>query len=377
MKRKYRKEILRTGKWIHPTAPGGVLDVTRDYLNKLVENFSVTPFVPVLRGHVSNNEAEKNPSLILNKNIDRLILDGEKLYAEMEIDEKELDNYNDVSVSIDPEYINKETGKNVGAVLRHVAAVMNPYIKGMQGFMALSENEKNFLINLSEIQDMAKKDDLVETVAPSVELEEAIKEVVAETEEKKEEQTQETAVATEAVVEEESPKGEEGEEEPKKPEEEEPKTVEEEPKEEKVEASEDTAEQIKRLQGELESARLELSERDATDKYNALLMSGKILPSQKDVFIKLHKNVKGSIDLEDGAINLGDLLVKLLENNPVLVNLEEQGVVEVPAEDSEEEKIKTEVRALPVHAKKTDAEFAEYWDKNKKVYIEDYKQSKK
>jgi hypothetical protein len=381
MKRTYRKEILRAGKWIHPNAPKGILEVTTDYLKQLVDNFKVTPFVPVLRGHISNIEAEKNPSLILNKNINKLSLEGNKLFAEMEIDEKELDKYNDVSVSIDPEYVDKSTGKSIGAVLRHVAAVMNPYIKGMEGFTMLSENDKNILINLSEIQSMADEQtptilevELEETKVEetTVEPKEAEVEKVAEPEisEESKEEVAETpeAVETPAEVAEEvvETPAEVVEEVPAKDSE---KT--------EVEASEEAVTQIKQLQEQLAQARLELSSREASDKYNVLLSEGRILPSQKEAFIALHENAKGTIELAEGTVSLSDMLVAMFHKNPVLLNLEEQGVNEVSAEVSEEDTIKSEFRQLPEHSKKSDEEFATFWEKYGKTAIEDYKKSKK
>ena len=381
MVKKYKKEILHTGKWIHPNAPKGVLEVTSDYLKQLVENFKLVPFVPVLRSHVTNVEAERNPTLILNKNINKLSIEGDKLFAEMEIEEKELDKYNDVSASIDPQYIDKSSGKSVGAVLRHVAAVMNPYIKGMEGFTMLSENDKNYLINLSEIQEMAKKDPIIQ----EVELEEVkTEEVVAETKEAEVEQV--VSETTEPKVSEESK--EEVAETPEvveKPAEEvaevATEVVEEVPAKDsentEVEASEDAATQIKQLQEQLATARLELSSREATDEYKVLLSEGRILPSQKEAFIALHENAKGNIDLAEGTVSLSEVLVSMFQKNPVLVNLEEVGVNEVNAEPSEEENIKAEMRALPEHAKKSDEEFAIFWEKYGKTAIEDYKKSKK
>lgn len=386
MKKLYRKEILRTGKWIHPSAPKGILEVTKEYLSQLVENFKKTPFVPVLRGHVSNIEAEKNPALILNKNINKLSVEGEKLYAEMEIDEKELNNYNDVSVSIDPEYIDKESGKNIGAVLRHVAAVVNPYIKGMEGFTMLSENDKNYLINLSEIQSMTKQKDLI---TPEVELEETkVEEIKVETEEVKVEQVVPEKVESEVSEEskEEVVETPEAEATPEPVVEQVAEEVAEVPTEdsEKVEEtpvveapeSEDLSE-IQRLQLELAEAKAKLTTKEAEEAYNVLLSEGRVFPSMKEEIILLHENGKSTIDLADGSVSLSEVLMRLLNKYPKLVNLEEVGVNEVDAEVSEEDTIKAEIKTLPEHAKKTDEEFTAWWEKYKSIAIKDYKKSKK
>jgi len=386
MIRKYKKEILRAGKWMHPNAPKGILEVTTDYLKELMDNFKITPFVPVLRGHISNLEAEKNPALILNKNINKLSIEGEKLFAEMEIEEKELDKYNDVSVSIDPEYIDKESGKNVGAVLRHVAAVMNPYIKGMEGFTMLSENDKNYLINLSEIQSMAKTKD---PITPVVELEEVkVEETKTESEEaivekvtteevepKVSEESKKEVAETPEAVETPAEAVEEVVETPAEVVEEVP--AEDSEKKEEIEASElsETSE-IQKLQIELAELKATLKGEEAEKAFNVLLSEGRILPSQKEGFILAHKEGGATVDLAEGAVSLSEVLVGLFQKNPVLINLEEVGVNEVDAEPSEEDKIKAEIKALPTHAKKSDEEWAIFWEKYGKKAIEDYKKSK-
>ena len=388
MKKNIKKEVLRIGRWFHPNAPKGVLDITAEKLNEIVANFQVSPFVPVFRGHVDNTEAEKDTNLIISKNVKSLSTDGKKLFAEFEADEKELEKYNDVSARIDPVYVNKETGKSVGAVLSHIAMVLNPYIKGMGDFTMLSENDKNYLINLSEIQSMADKQD---PITPEVELEEAkveeteveskeaeveqvtTEEVEPEVTEESKEEVAETPEAVETSAEEVTSEAEVAEVVTE--------VVEEVPAKDsektEVEASEDAVSQIKQLQEQLAQARLELSSREAEDKYKVLLSEGRILPSQKEAFIALHENVKGTIDLADKKqVNLTDLLVTMFHRNPVLVNLEESGVNEVNAEVSEDETVIADFRKLPVHAGKTDEEWAAFVDKNRKTILEDSKESK-
>ncbi len=360
MKKIIEKEVLRIGKWFHPKAPKGILEITGDFLQKVVDNFSITPFVPVLRSHIDNSEAEKKPELTISKNIQSLTTDGQKLTVKFEADESELDKYNDVSASIEPDYVNKETGKVIGPVLSHIAMVLNPYIKGMGEFTMLSDDDKNYLINLSEIKEMTDEQIPVkpEVEVTEVEVEKTDAEVV-ETEVEKEKSevsevpTEEAVKQAEAVETEIAPV-----------------------ETEKVEASEDAATQIKKLQAELEQARLELSSRTAMDKYTMLLSEGKILPAQKEAFIALHENVKGTIDLSEETINLADVLVSLFQNNPVLVNLSEKGVHEVDDDTSEETEVEAELRKLPVHAGKTDTEWTEYWNKFKQIAVADYKKSK-
>lgn len=373
--KRYKKEILRVGKWVHPAAPKGVLEVTQDMLETLKNNFAKTPFAPILRGHVSNLEAEKDPSLIVNKNISGLEVADGKLYAMMDVDEKELDKYNDVSVSIDPDYQDKETGKIIGPVLRHVAMVVNPYIKGMQGFMALSEENRNYLINLSEIVDMAKT---VEPIKEEVKLEEStVVEEAVETqpeevvtpEEVSEETTEkvEETPAVEAEVVQDAPVEESAEVVEEAPVEEKVESEEEKTEGEQGETSEDLAEKLAKMSLELAEANKKLAVKSSEERFNVLLSEGKVTPAIKDEFIQLHAGLNGAIDLAD--INLSDTLVSIFDKLPKVVNLEEQGTQPVEEKESEELKIKLELRELPVHAKKSAEEFEAWFEKNKQTIL--------
>jgi len=393
MKKLYRKEILRVGEWKHPNAPRGVLKVTKAKLDELISNYKKTPFVPVLRGHIQNTQAEQNPALILNKNIEGLVREGNKLYADMKIDEKELDSYNDVSVSIDNNYIDKTTGKSIGSVLNHVAAVISPYIKDMAPFLALSEND-NILINLSDEVSMTKKK--TEPKKEKIELEEVtteetkVEEVVAETkeeapvkeeevskEESKEEVTEETEEAE--VIEEvkaEEVKEEEAVETEAEPKEEAEETEEvEEPKEVAVVTSEGEAARIVELEEKLNKAQIELAEGKTEKSYDMLLSAGKLLPVQEEAYKALHLSLleAKTIELsEEVTVEASDLLAQLFKKAPSVVNLEEVGVDTEEGDKAQEAeaKLKEDLRKLPTHAKKTAEEFDEWFAQHRNRIVE-------
>lgn len=370
----YRKEILKTGSWKHPSAPGGILTVTQDYLSKIVDNFKYSPFAPVLRGHVENIEAEKNPDLTISKNIKGLNIEGDSLYAEFEVEEKELDKYNDVSVSIDPDYINKETGKIIGPMLKHVAMVLNPYIKGMGSFTALSEND-NYFILLSEITDMAKSKDITETVK--------LEEVTEETkvEETKVEEVAEDSGAKPEVQDTPSEVVGKAEDDVVDKVEETEETVEsgaddEKEDKEEVQASDEVQNRILKLEQQLKDANLKLQEKEAEESYKTLLSEGKLVPSQKVSYMKIHSAMKGEIELSEGVKeDMSVVLSEFFKDAPRAV-LTETKIIEVSDEPSGEEKsIKEQIRSLPVHAKKTGDEFDAYWKANKETLITGFKKN--
>ena len=175
MKRLIKKQIIRFGQWKHPAAPGGVLKITKDIAQTMIDNFrNVVNTVPVFRGHQENSDAEADPNLILAKNVQDMEMTDKGIDAVFEIDDDELDKYNDVSISIDPNYEDHETGKAVGPVIQHIGMVLNPYIKRLDPFMKLAEEKQQYLIMLSDIMTNKKsteaKVEAAETEEKSVEV---------------------------------------------------------------------------------------------------------------------------------------------------------------------------------------------------------------
>lgn len=314
---KYKKQILRFGKWKHANAPGGVLEITKDYGKKLINNFKRSPFSPVLRGH-NEDEAEKNPDLIVTKNIDGLKLEDDGVYAEFDMDKKELDKYNDVSVGINSNYTDKETGSFLGPVLRHIALVTNPYIKGLKTFTQLSEEKGLFNILLSEI-NMEKDKNL--------NLEDTKEDTKVDAEETKSEDAEnaDAGKGEDADAEGTDPKknADAGDsEEPKKGTEEEAGDAKE---GEDVETSEGLKAKMLELEEKIAKQEHVIKLKDAETKFNDLLNAGKITPAQKDAFIELSTVNTGMIELSDGK-TVSELVTELIEKGPQLVEFGERGI---------------------------------------------------
>jgi hypothetical protein len=303
--KKIRKQVLKTGKWFYEDAPNGVLNFTSDYLKQLAENFKRSPHAPVLRSHVDNQTAERNPHLIVSKNIDVLEFADNALWAEFSADEKELEKYNDVSVAIEPVEDHK-SGEFIGDVVKHIALVLNPYIKTLDTFQQLGEKENNYLILLSEItmQDEKEKVETTEEVKQE-ETAETVAEAEAETEvEAKDESTADVITEkTDDVTEEKS---------------------------EEDKSSDAIRAQLSEKESENRALRAKLVKLEAEANYNKLLKEGKVLPSFKTEFIALTEAVSNStevIELSDGKQKTTkELLESMLSKMPVLINLTEKGV---------------------------------------------------
>lgn len=137
---KFRKQLLKTGKWYHCRAEGGVLDITADAITKIVRNFKakVLDKVTVPLTHT------QNPAMNTGEVVE-LIATKEGLDAICEIkDESVAEKIKkgliaSISASIEPNYQNKETGVFVGPTLLHAALVKEPLIKGMREFVTLGD----------------------------------------------------------------------------------------------------------------------------------------------------------------------------------------------------------------------------------------------
>lgn len=346
MKKLVSKQVLRYGEWKHAGAPNGKLVVDKKFVTQLVDNFKKSPFVPIYRGHQSDEKAAENPELIVAKNISSLDAKDDGLFATFEIDESELEKYADVSAGIQNEGEDHESGNGIGAVLRHIALVPNPYIKGLNPFTSLSDRSFNIL--LSEIMEEPKQTE-----------EQAEVEVVTTTEAKVEDEvvteaTPETEV-TEVIPEVETPKVEE--------------EVIEEP-------SEDLKVKLAEAQETIRKLQKDKSESDARSLYTTYLAEGKIVPSMENEFMELATASTEMILLSDGSKkDVGTLIKNLFSKMPTLVSLSEKGT-------NLEEKTKTESGYTPEfendrrttyfglseNKNKTELDFQEYLKSNKAIF---------
>ncbi|GAG75233.1 unnamed protein product, partial [marine sediment metagenome] len=145
-KNRFKKQILRFGKWYHEDAPGGVLDITKKYAQKLVDNFKKGVIENVFVPFKHSDDPRDNTGNVLT-----LSLTKDGIDAVLEVDNKankliKEKKVKGVSASIDPEYMDYETGEEFGPVIRHVALVMEPYVKKLKSYIPLSEDKNRKII---------------------------------------------------------------------------------------------------------------------------------------------------------------------------------------------------------------------------------------
>jgi len=347
--KRFKKQILRKGEWEYG---GSKLSITQEKLERIKKNFEdrVIENLPIFRGHASQKEAEQNPNIVAGY-IESLEIDGNGLNAVMSVDDRAVGDvgkiYKNVSVALDEAYKDHETGEFKGDVLRHVALVIEPYLKRLNPeFIALSEDEDKEIVefNLNEDVDMAKKKKAeavveVENIeVPEAEVVET--EVVEEvkTEPVMDAEKQEIADSIQAASSpdlEPAPTDEgvapaEGiVEDNKKDESTEEKKEEEviEPVEEKVELSE-TEKRIKDLEEELAKSK-EVERQTRKEKidmeYTKLLSEGKVVPAQESAFKSIMAS-ESLVLLSDGEEkSLVSLFAEFLEASPVVVEFGEKG----------------------------------------------------
>ena len=139
----FRKQILKYGKWYHWAAHNGELKITKELVSNIVNNFkqNIIENVSVPLTHRNADDPSNNTGQVVD-----LIQTEKGLDAIIEVKDKSIvqkikdDLIKCISASIDPNYRVKTSNKFVGATLLHAALVQEPYIKGMRGFVPLSDD---------------------------------------------------------------------------------------------------------------------------------------------------------------------------------------------------------------------------------------------
>lgn len=178
--RLWRKQVLRFGRWKHPENKDIEFEITPAVLSQVINNFNagIPVEAPVVLTHTDDPRMKKG-------RVKSFVVTKDGLDAIMTVDDAELneslgseEKAPGVSCWLDLNYVHKETGEKIGAVVKHVALVNHPYIEGMESFQAvLSEAEEGDqylpLVYLSEEDktkkvtggnQMSKKDELIKSL---------------------------------------------------------------------------------------------------------------------------------------------------------------------------------------------------------------------
>jgi len=327
----FKKELLRVGKWQHDASRTGVLDVTKEMLKAIIKNFKAKVldniFVPL--GHPTVDDPSKNVGEVAGLELSK---DEDKLIARIDVKDETIAEkikkglIRGISASFAENYIKKDTGEKVGPTLFHAALVNEPYIKGMESFVPLSDDLKDsIVIPIMNIDVHLTLSQMAEKIQK---LEEAIKLNDETPEETSEEETSEE----ETPKEDDSKKPESSEVGTEAKDEEEEETEEtsiEEPETEETETEEESEEAKAKKEG------VELAE--AEKIFEGLLKQGKVTPAEKDLLLPLLES-STPVELADGrTVDIREALKKYLKSRSPVFSLEEFGTIEGEKVDKDEE----------------------------------------
>jgi len=380
----FRKQVLKFGKWYHWDAEKGVLEITKDLVGKIVDNFKEKVIENVSVPLTHTNDPSKNTGNVVD-----LIQTDKGLDAIIEVKDKTIAKkikdglIKCVSASIDPNYLVKTSNKFVGPTMLHAALVQEPYIKGMQGFIPLSEdfvgrpvlqfedtalslkeeitNIKNKLIELS--MEINKEDEISTEEKKEDPIVDDTEKKEDETEEKKEDIKEDEKVDTETpeeVSDEEINKSldaslnecikkmvDDGKDEDIVKSEYEKnidKSKYADCMKKQLKAGKKFAEAVKTCKAEMakqlsdsslevkkskededvqSDAKVDLAE--AQNTYEEYLKQGKIIPAQKEAFIKLFASKKALDFSDDKKVDLHEVMKNFLDAQPKIVDFEEKG----------------------------------------------------
>lgn len=403
---RFRKQILKTGKWFHWDAEGGVLNITEEVIDNIIKNFKKTTIEHVYVPLSHTNEPDKNAGEVVKLEKTESGLDAIIEIKDESIAEKiKKGLIKCISASLDPNYRVKTTNKFVGPTLLHAALVAEPFIKGMSKFITLSDEhegrrvvqlddeEPNLYVVLKAMKDVLNdidtKTDKIEQLFVKLNEDGTVEDVEEEsteetTDEKTEETNEEEKTDEEKETEEETKEEVEEKNEEEKESDEIKKELSDKEKEEiekstynscmsremkagktmaeaskkckteakksiKSESEETSGDKKPEDESELEkTAKQDVDLAEAEKEFEKYLNEGKLVPAQKEVFIELLTSGK-NLQLSDGTVGITKLIEALVKSSPSL-NFEEEGVT-TDDETEEETKEKVSSEEVPSEAK--------------------------
>lgn len=330
--RQFWKQICLFGEYINPNG-GGKMVLDKNFAEQIVKNFESGEYgvVAVPLGHPKTdielaelNRGEVKKLKITESGIDALIEIRDEETA------KKIENrlIPDVSMGFSENYLDKKTGRRVGALLKHVGLVVDPYIKGMTQFVACGEVGASVLFSDKEVnQKEGEKMNLVEVknnrdfdveVKYLLDNEEVVATIKAG--EKIEIPEDQVEAVKEQIEKAEAPKSEEESEE----------VAEEAPIPElsdQEEVKEDTrTAELDAREAEIARREAEIAQKEAEGKFNQLLSEGKAIPAQKEAFIALSSLKNETVYLsDDNSKSVDVLLSEIFDAMPDMRLLSEDG----------------------------------------------------
>ena len=326
--KQFWKQICKFGEYVNPNGNGKMI-LDKKFADEMVGNFKSGKYgvVPVPLGHPKDsielaelNRGEVKDLKITDDGIDALI----EIRDNDTADKIEKRLIPDVSMGFSEDYLDKRTGEYVGAFLKHVGLVADPYIKGMDQFVALSENSASVLFSDKEIKK-GEKMNLVK-IKNDRDFDIEVK-FTLENEEKNElikagEEIEVPEDQAEAV----------------KKQIEEVENTDEQLADENQE--DDEAEKLRKEREEFEKEKAEFERKkknsSAKKKFDQLLSEGKVVPAMRENFIAL-SSVQADVYLSDETSKPTDVLLsELFEKMPDMRLSDEDGENNTKASDEVE-----------------------------------------
>ena len=317
--KQFWKQICKFGEYVNPNGNGKMI-LNKKFADEMVGNFKSGKYgvVPVPLGHPKDsielaelNRGEVKDLKITDNGIDALI----EIRDNDTADKIEKRLIPDVSMGFSEDYLDKRTGKYVGAFLKHVGLVADPYIKGMDQFVALSESGASILFSDKEI----KKGEEMNLVKIKNDRDFDIEvQFTLNDEEKKEliktgEEIEVPEDQAEAVK--------------KQIEEAEAENADEQLADENQE--DDEAEKLRKEREEFEKEKAEFERKkknsSAEKKFDQLLSEGKVVPAMRENFIAL-SSIQADVYLSDETSKPTDVLLsELFDKMPDMRLSDEDG----------------------------------------------------
>ena len=338
--KQFWKQICKFGEYVNPNGNGKMI-LDKKFADEMVGNFKSGKYgvVPVPLGHPKDsielaelNRGEVKDLKITDDGIDALI----EIRDNDTADKIEKRLIPDVSMGFSEDYLDKRTGEYVGAFLKHVGLVADPYIKGMDQFVALSENSASVLfsdkeikkgekMNLVKIKNDRDFDIEVKFTLDNEEKNELIK--AGEEIEVPEDQAEDVKKQIEEA---------------EKPEETETEAEIENTDEQLADESQedDEAEKLRKEREEFEREKAEFERKkknsSAKKKFDQLLSEGKVVPAMRENFIAL-SSVQADVYLSDETSKPTDVLLsELFDKMPDMRLSDEDGENNTKASDEVE-----------------------------------------
>lgn len=335
----FRKQIVKFGRYVDPLNPGKKMSLNRAWAEQLLRNFKAKRAGRVAIPLTHTDAPQANTGELVDMQITDDGIDGVLDVRDPKTaDAIRNDLIWDCSVSFDNNYVDKKTGQDVGPTLFHVALVNNPYLKGMQPFQALSEQNQLIMLSESKEQEMSTvhiKNDREFDVTVNFEVDGVTKDVVVgagqevevpgDVEDSVKTQIAEATAPEVDKVEDEDKSDELDKDKKDDTKAEDEKKTDDEPVKDENKVDTDLAEENARL-------RRELAEERTGKAYENLLKVGRLVPAQKERFEQVMLAATEStttVNLADGSTkSLSELITDLLNTGPKRIRFDEKGKTE-------------------------------------------------